>query len=139
MNSAERAENLLISEGYTCVLCRGEEIYPSNKPGVAPLLELLSSGKDFSGFAAADKTVGAGAAYLYVLLGIREVRAGIISSAGLKILEDAGIVCRFKNKVPYIINRAGDGMCPIESAVKDAGSPEEALAIIKQTLGRLKG
>ena len=139
MNSAERAENLLISEGYTCVLCRGEEIYPSDKRGVAPLLELLSSGKDFSGFAAADKTVGAGAAYLYVLLGIREVRAGIISSAGLKILEDAGIVCRFKNNVPYIINRAGDGMCPIESAVKDAGSPEEALAIIKQTLGRLKG
>ena len=139
MNSAERAENLLISEVYACVLCRGEEIYPSDKRGVAPLLELLSSGKDFSGFAAADKTVGAGAAYLYVLLGIREVRAGIISSAGLKILEDAGIVCRFKNKVPYIINRAGDGMCPIESAVKDAGSPEEALAIIKQTLGRLKG
>ena len=139
MNSAERAENLLISEGYTCVLCRGEEIYPSDKRGVAPLLELLTSGKDFSGFAAADKTVGAGAAYLYVLLGIREVRAGIISSAGLKILEDAGIVCRFKNKVPYIINRAGDGMCPIESAVQDAGSPEEALAIIMQTLGRLKG
>ena len=116
MSGAERAESLLISEGHTCVLCRGEETYSSDK-----------------------RTVGAGAAYLYVLLGVKEVRAGIISEAGLKILNDAGIVCRFKSKVPYIINRAGDGMCPIESAVKDAGSPEEALAIIKQTLKSLKG
>lgn len=99
-----------------------------------PLLRFLESDGDYSAFSAADKTVGAGAAYLYVLLGVREVWAAVLSESAKEILEKNGIGVFFEKLVPQIINRSGNGVCPIERAVSAADTPEDALAVIKETL-----
>ncbi|MGN0450690.1 MAG: DUF1893 domain-containing protein [Acutalibacteraceae bacterium] len=132
-----RAEKILKDGGYTCVLLQGERCYTSRERGVKPLISFLESGGNFSGFSAADKTVGAGAAYLYVLLGVTEVWTGVLSESAKKVLDDNGIKTYCERLVPQIINRAGDDVCPIEKAVSAADTPEDALVIIKETLRKL--
>lgn len=132
-----RAEKILKDGGYTCVLLKGERCYTSRERGVKPLISFLESGGNFSGFSAADKTVGAGAAYLYVLLGVTEVWTGVLSESAKKVLDDNGIKTYCERLVPQIINRAGDDVCPIEKAVSAADTPEDALVIIKETLRKL--
>ena len=132
------AKENLIKNGYTCVLCRGEENYNSTLRGVKPLIDFLESGRDFCGFFAADKTVGAGAAHLYALLGITELWANVISEEGKRVLEKNGITVFYEKLVPYIINRAGDGVCPIETAVRGISDSNEALLAIKSALKKLQ-
>ena len=137
MNNIEKAKEILINGEYTCVLHNGHETYSSNLKGVKPLLDFLSSEKDFSGFSSADKVVGAGAAHLYVLLRVENIWAGIISQSAKEILEENKIQFSFKKQVPFIINRSGDGVCPIEQAVKGLQNSKEALSVITETLKRL--
>ena len=76
MNDLQQARTALAQDGYTCVLCHGSEILTDSRRGVKPLLELLESGSDYTGFSAADKVVGKAAAHLYCLLGISAIYAG---------------------------------------------------------------
>ena len=50
MTDIEHAKQLLTGEGYTCVICRGDDIHTSEKRGVAPLIELLDSKIDVRGY-----------------------------------------------------------------------------------------
>ena len=134
----KRAREILIENGYTAVLCSEDEVYYSTERGVKPLIGFLESGKDFGGFCAADKTVGLGAAHIYILLRVRSVFATVISSSARALLESAGIAVSFESEVPYIINRKGDGPCPIETAVLGITDSKDALTKIKQALKALK-
>ena len=132
------AREILIENSYTAVLCSEDEVYHSTERGVKPLIGFLESGKNFSGFCAADKTVGLGAAHIYILLRVRSVFATVISSSARALLESAGIAVSFESEVPYIINRKGDGRCPIETAVLGTTDSKDALTKIKQALKSLK-
>jgi hypothetical protein len=93
----------------------------------------------FSNFCAADKVVGAGAAYLYVLLGVTEVYALVVSIRAREILARHGVTLYAELVVPHIVNRAGDGICPIEQAVAEATDPQDALTRIRHRLRELNG
>ena len=103
-----------------------------------PLIDFLQSGESFSGAVAADKTVGAGAAHLYVLLGVRVLWTNVISESAKKVLEDNKIEVYFDKCVEYIINRKGDGVCPIENAVAGEKSSKSAYKLIISALEQLK-
>lgn len=138
MSDLLKAKEILLKGGYTCVLCKSGTEYHSDLRGVNPLLDFLDSGYDFTGFSAADKTVGAGAAHLYVALGVKAVWANVISKVGRKILEENNIHVSFNECVPHIINRKGDGLCPIEKAVKDITATDAAIEKIRETLSNLR-
>ena len=133
----EKSREILIKNGYTAVLCSEDKIYHSTERGVKPLLDFLESGEDFKGFSAADKTVGLGAAHLYILLGVCEIWAGVISEDAKSLLEQNGISVFYDDEVPFIINRKGDGRCPIETAVLGTTDSKDALTKIKQALKSL--
>ncbi len=140
MNSdLNKAKELLQSRSCTCVLCKGSVTHMSTHRGVRPLLELLESGEDLREFSAADKVVGKATAMLYRLLGVREVYGIIMSDAALETLEAGNIRASYGTKVDHIINRAGDGPCPMEAATAAVCDPAEALRLIKDTLTRLQG
>lgn len=128
----------LLDGAYTCVVCAQDREYSSYERGVKPLLSLLETGDSWLGAVAADKTVGAGAAYLYVLLRVRALWANVISVSALQILRDNGIDVAYAECVPHIINRRGDGVCPIEAAVADAQTASEAYCLIVDTLEKLQ-
>ena len=137
-NALSIARQKLQDGGYTCVILLQDKEYNSHERGVRPLLTFLESHISFQGGIAADKTVGAGAAHLYVLLGVQAVWANVISRSAKDILEQNGIEVLYGECVPYIINRQGDDICPIEKAVENAQTSLEALTRIKETLQRLQ-
>lgn len=137
-NQIQTARQKLIDGEYTCVLLVNGEEYCSRERGVKPLLSLLQTGNSFVGAIAADKTVGAGAAHLYVLLGIHALWANIISESAIQILKKHNVQILYGECVPHIINRQGNGICPIESAVTDAKSSQEAYDLIVAALERLQ-
>ena len=138
MKDLQKAKEILINGGHTCVLCSGERICTSDLRGVRPLLQWLDSGEDFSGFHAADKVVGRATAMLYCLLGVKGVHAGVMSEGAVQVLENHGIYAEYDRKADYIQNRAGTGQCPMEAAVAGMNDPQEGLQAVRQTLERLK-
>lgn len=134
MTDLEKARRILQEEGCTCVLCRGGEIHTSQARGVRPLVRWLTFGPDLHGFSAADKVVGKATAYLYCLLGVKAVHAGVMSGAAADVLRENGIEATQERKVENIINRAGNGICPFEAAVWDIHTPEEALTAIRKKM-----
>ena len=138
MNCIDDARSILEKTNCTCVFCKGDTVLTDSRRGIRPLLDLLESGMDLSGFAAADKVVGKAAAYLYCLLSVKQLYAGVISQPALAVLEQHGIAVSYGTLVPSIQNRAGDGPCPMEHAVWNIDTPKEALAAICKTLEALK-
>ena len=136
MIDLQRAEKALAEGGYTLVLVKGERVITSNQRGVAPLLALIDT--DVTGFSAADKVVGKAAALLYVKLGVCAVSAGVISSSAVDTLKKCNIECRARELTENIINRAGDGICPMEQAVAGISSPEKAVIVLKETIAKMK-
>ena len=137
MFDLQKARSLLEKENYTCVICRGEDVILNQRRGIRPLMELLESGKDLHGYSAADKVVGKAAAFLYCLLGVKALYAGVISQPALSVLEDAGITVRYGTFVPAIRNRTGDGFCPMETAVWELSDPALAPDAIRIALQKL--
>ncbi len=127
----------VLERGATLVLSDGVDTVTSDKRGVKPLIELLESGRDYSGFVAADKVVGRAAAFLYVLLGVKELYAGVISKGALVVCERFGITVSYETTTDKIINRAGDGVCPMEQVTEGIADPENAYAAVKQKLASL--
>lgn len=132
------AKELFASGEYTCVLCKGDQTYTSEKRGILPLVEWVETGAPSGGFSAADKIVGRAAAFLYILLGVKEVHASVMSEEAMRLLSQNGIIASCDVKATCIINRAGTGICPMEQAVLGIRKPEEALVAIRRTLGRLQ-
>ena len=133
----ERAWALLQEEGFTCVLCGGDRVFTSRLRGVKPLLTWLDEGLDVKGFSAADKVVGKGAAFLYVLLGVKEVYAQVMSRPAKAVLEAHGIPNGCEEEVAAIRNRTNTGFCPMETAVWNISEPEKALIAIRQKFKEL--
>lgn len=132
----EKAKRVLEDGGYTCVLCKGQAIRTSTHRGVKPLMELLE--EDVAGFSAADKVVGKATALLYCLLGVKAVYAAVISEPALEVLLRHGIAATWGQTVPYIVNRAGTGRCPMELATEDIDDPAAAPAAIENALKKLQ-
>ncbi len=131
------AKDILTKNEYTCVLYSEEAEYHSTQRGVKPLLGFLGSSVDFNGFCAADKTVGLGAAHLYVLLGVKSVWANVMSQTAKALLQQNHIDVFCEKEVPYIINRAGNGACPIETAVTNITDSKQAFSVIVETIKKL--
>ena len=137
MHDLDSARSLLEKGSCTCVLCRDGSTVTDSRRGVRPLLELLESETDFHGYSAADKVVGKAAAFLYCLLGVKALYAGVLSVPARDVLVSAGISVKWGSLVPAIRNRAGDGFCPMETAVWELSDPALAPDAIRAALQRL--
>ena len=134
-----KAKQILLDNNHRLVIIKNDIITTSNERGVKALLNLLDVSTDFSGAYAADKVVGKAAAMIYVLLGIKELYASVISDGAKAIVESQGILLEYDEAVPYIVNRQGDGVCPMELAVGDEKDPEKAVEKVKIKLLQLSG
>jgi hypothetical protein len=130
----ERAKALLDGGNYACVLINADIIYTSGKKGITFLMDLISAKTDLRGFSAADKVVGKAAAMLFALAGIGEVFSEVISESAIETLSKHGIGYSFKTRTADIINRADNGVCPMERAVKDINEPAAAYDTLKEAL-----
>jgi len=124
--------------GKTLVLVKGDGVIGFTERGVRPLLELLDGGTILAEYSVADRVVGAGAAHLYRILGLRAIYAEVISEEALSVLS-SDVTVEYGTLVPYIKNRRGDGRCPIEECVSGVTDSHAALTLIRKRLAELEG
>ncbi len=116
----------------TCVLCRAEEIQISREKGIRPLVLWLAEDENaLRDIIVADRIVGRAAAFLAVWGGARAVYGEVMSEGAVSVLQDAELVYGYKTLTDRIINRRGDGPCPMEQAVADITEPAQAAAILR--------
>lgn len=128
---------LLYSGHHSLVVANGE-VCTFDGRGISDLYTLLTDDPGFlRGASVADKVVGKGAAALMVLGGVQEVYAGVISTPALDLFHENGIAVRFGQEVPNIINRSGDGICPVEQLCMDCATAAECLLQIEKFVKHL--
>lgn len=125
--SLEQAKSLLTSTDSTLAVVSVDDFFTSKERGVKPLMHLLKEKKGFlKGASVADKVIGKAAALLMALGEIKEVHTLIISEPAIKVFEKYNIPCFYDKKVDRIVNRTGDGLCPMETLCLDVDDPQEA-------------
>ena len=68
--------------------------------------------------------------FLMILGGVEELFADVVSRAALDLFAAAGKAVAYTVAVPHIINRAGDGICPVERLCASAQTAGECLPLI---------
>ena len=137
MSPIERAKDILKNNSFTCVVCKEDKTFTSTDRGVKPLVVWYRDRVDMINGAAADKVVGRGAAFMYLLLEIRELYAYVISKPALGLLTEKGVSVSYGTLVDNIINRQGNGICPFEDAVINITDPNEAYDAIIQKMKKM--
>ncbi|MBQ7661507.1 MAG: DUF1893 domain-containing protein [Clostridia bacterium] len=105
--------------------------------GIQPLLDAHARG-ELDGAVISDKVIGKAAALLAVHGGVAALHACLVSSPAKAVLDVAGTPYVYDAECARIVNRRGDGLCPMESAVMDIEDPAEALPRILQTADELR-
>ncbi len=123
--------------GHTLCLSKDGVLILNDKRGIAPLLELIASGKDVSGYSAADKVVGKAAAALFIKCGVKQLYAAVLSKGGAKLLESHGVEYVYDTLTDAIINRAGTDACTMEKAVRDIEEIEDMYVAILREHARI--
>lgn len=136
MDGIELAKKELMDNDYTCVIVqRKDVIMTSVDRGVKPLIIYYETKKDmYISPVLADKVIGRAAALLAVLCGITAIYTTVISEEAKKVLDDNGIPVTYERIVPFIINRKGDGRCPMEELSAGVNQPVEMYKKIKNWL-----
>lgn len=124
--------------GHSLCLCKDGAWFTDDGRGISPMLRLLGENRDLRGYAAADSIVGKAAAMLFVKAGIAAVYSEVMSEAGRAYLEAHGIPCAFGTQTKSVINRKGDGICPMEQAVAELDDAEAGYAALRDKLNSLK-
>lgn len=121
-------ENLIqiLHDGNHSLVVANNDIRTFDGMGVSDLLRLLKEDDGFlRGASVADKVIGKAAAGLMIYGDVKEVYGDTVSTSAIELFHENGIALRFNKKVPYIINRAGDGWCPMEKACYELHSVDD--------------
>ena len=129
-NKLQCAKMEMERRNSTLVLYDGKDWFFSLERGIKPLLLLYEQKKDLSAFVAADKVIGKAAAFLYVLLGVKEIYAKVVSDGAVQVFADYGISVEYEYKSSFISNRQNTDICPMEKAVLHLDSPQKAYQTI---------
>ena len=124
--------------GHSICLCKDGEWFTDNGRGISPMMRFLAEGLDLRGYSVADVIVGKAAAMLFVKSGISEVYGEVSSEAGCAYLQEHEIPCTYGTLTEKIINRKGDGICPMEQTVAELDNPEEGYKALKERMTQLQ-
>ena len=131
--------DILHRGGYSCVIRKGNDTRTFNQRGVADLWQLCQGEEHFlRGAHIADKVIGKGAAALMIYGGACEVYADVISHPALALLQEHGIEVSYREMTDRIVNRRGDGLCPVETLCVDLNTIDEMVETISNFINNLK-
>lgn len=79
----------------------------------------------------ADKVVGKAAAACMIAGGAKQIYADVISKPALALLQRHDVIIQYGQLANHIINRAGNGWCPMELLSLEIDNPLEIIDKIK--------
>ncbi|MFI3176042.1 MAG: DUF1893 domain-containing protein [Eubacteriales bacterium] len=139
MDYQKEAIRIRQEQNATCVALSATRTYESTLKGVAPILIPLEEDNEFfKGCSVSDRVIGKAAALLFIKAQIKELHAELISDHAVALLESYEIPYSYDKKVPYIINRDGTGMCPMEECVLELNDLEEGYVAVTQRIKELR-
>ncbi|MBQ7901630.1 MAG: DUF1893 domain-containing protein, partial [Clostridia bacterium] len=137
-NAREQAIRLVESGKAACVVVHGNEIVSAESPrGIAYVIDLYEKGALKDAFVA-DKIIGKAAAMLFTLGGVKGCYGENVSKTAVEWLKTHNVDMTYKNISTYIVNRRGDGMCPMECTVADINDEHKAVQALKNKIAELK-
>jgi len=127
---------LLTQNDLSIQLRKNDEVFfESREPMLKPLFRCLEEHRDeMAGATVIDKIVGLAAAYLCDLGGVRAVCTPTASESAREHLIGCGIELSAMRIIPQIINRQGNGPCPMEQLAVASGSPEAFYRELKKRI-----
>lgn len=129
----KQLRHILHSTNCSCVIANGDKIESFYQRGIKDLYELLNSNRSLlEGATIADKVIGKGAAALMIAGGVTMVYADVISEPAMELFKQFSIKVEYDKKVANIINRRGDGICPVEERCTECNTIEECMVKIEE-------
>jgi hypothetical protein len=141
MDALQQYSGMLRDRELSCIILKNDEvIFTSTFIGVKPLLMFMQEGTiigENDTLTLVDKVIGKAALLLAVKSGIDRIYTPILSEEALAAADHYRIPVEAEKVVPYIVNRAGDGKCPIEQSVMDTLDLDDAYVNIKGAIAVL--
>ena len=136
INNILDLKDVLLNENHTIVIYKNDaSVHTSNDRGVAPLMKLLKEDNtQLKDAMIADKVIGKAAALLMVYAKVKVVYTPTISTPALQVFKNNNIEIHYDKEVERIVNRKGDGLCPMETLCMYIENPEEAYITIYNKL-----
>ncbi len=121
MTNLEKVKSILYEKQASLVVMFSDgKIKEYYNRRVKDIVSILKENKNaLKGAIIADKVIGKTAASILTVAGVKEIYANTISEIAIPVLEENDIKYQYKNRVEYIINNEGTGMCPMENKFKD--------------------
>jgi hypothetical protein len=134
MTDVAQARWLLDTERLAFVLVRqGRVIARGTDGGVAELLAIVDQLEELTqGASLADKVVGKAVALIAVQAGICAVDTPLASQTAVAVLKSHRIAWHATSVVAHILNRRGDGLCPLERLCLPFDEPVAAIAGLRE-------
>ena len=127
--------DILHSGPFTLAVANHGEVRTFTRRGVADLAGLLETDPGFlHGSAVADKVVGRAAAALMILGGVERLHTRVISRHALSLLDESDMHVQWDEVTAHVINRTGDGWCPLETLCRELATPQQCYAAIRKFL-----
>jgi len=140
MSRLDKAKEVLFEEEALTFAAVGadDEVYSSQKKGIAPIMEILWENPEIlRGAAVADKVIGKAAALLLIKGRVATLYAKVISKHAYAVLMNSAVQISYDNQVAFIINRNNTGMCPMEEAVLGIDDADAAYELLQIRLAEL--
>ena len=127
-----RLFNDFLASGDTLWVYSGDRLlFTSAKDGLLPLLDYIDKFAPYEeGVTVFERVVGNAAALLLVKAAGKKVYSPLGSELAARTLDNYAVEYHFGEVVPYIRNRSGQDMCPMEKLSLNR-SPEEFYELMK--------
>ena len=111
----------------------GEIVAKSTDRGIKPIYDVyVEQFEKLKGAFVADRITGKAAAMLLAQGEISGIYTDLISEPAVEIFDKKGINIQYMKRVPHILNRDKDGMCPIETISRNVGNVDELIEGIEE-------
>jgi hypothetical protein len=133
LKDLEIAEERLKQKNLALVIVKGGNVvFKTSSHGLGGLLKAIEAlDKEMRDSSVADKIVGRAAALLCVYARVFAVFAVTASERAIQVLKVNNVLCKFEDRVPYILNLEKTDICPFEKLVINLSNPKEAYERLK--------
>ena len=132
------ATSMINDDKAACVVIKNGKVIDSEAGrGVKPIIA-LSKRSVLSDALVVDKVVGKAAAMVMTYSGVKYCHAITISEFARNWFEKCDVEVTYEKCVPYIVNRAGDGMCPMEETVQNLIKHDGIIDVLDARLAELQ-
>ncbi len=135
-------ENLIkaleLLKNHRLALYKDNSLITSEERGIKPMMDIILNNVNVENYSAADRSVGKAVAFLFAKAKIKSIHAEVLSKHATEVFDKYKIDYYADKIVPYIINRNGDDMCPMEKSVLNVDNYEDAFEILKNKMIEMK-